>query len=352
LVRAPGVIGIVGGSYGSFATVQPQAGLSGVGGVYVELDPLFQHLIRSFSPGAYAVKYSAAAAAPDGSVAMGGTTSLLPTTAGLQIVNRNGIVVLVDPGPVNPNGPAISSGGVVSASSFGAFTSVSPGSWIEIYGSNLAGGTRSWAGSDFNGINAPVSLDGTSVMIGGKSAFIDYISPLQVNALVSSDTPLGAQQMTITTAQGVSAAYNITVNAVEPGLLAPPSFKVGGVQYAVAIFSDGAYALPTGAIAGLNSRPAKPGDVLVLYGVGFGSVTPSSPAGQIVQQQNALAQPFQMAVGGVTANVPYDGLAPSYTGLYQFNLTVPAIAANNAAPLTFKLNGVAGTQTMAIAVGN
>jgi N-acetylneuraminic acid mutarotase len=95
--------------------------------------------------------------------------------------------------------PAISAGGVVSASAFGGFASVSPGSWIEIYGSNLATNTRSWAGADFNGVNAPTSLDGTTVTIGGKSAFIDYISPGQINALVSSDTPTGAQQVVVTT---------------------------------------------------------------------------------------------------------------------------------------------------------
>ena len=55
--------------------------------------------------------------------------------------------------------PVISAGGVVSASSFGEFTSVAPGSWIEIYGSSLASGTRAWQTSDFSGVNAPTSLD-------------------------------------------------------------------------------------------------------------------------------------------------------------------------------------------------
>jgi uncharacterized protein (TIGR03437 family) len=73
--------------------------------------------------------------------------------------------------------PSINSGGIVSAGAFGAFTSIAPGSWIEIYGSNLAIDSRSWAGSDFNGVNAPTSLDGTKVTIEGQSAFIDYISP-------------------------------------------------------------------------------------------------------------------------------------------------------------------------------
>ncbi len=47
----------------------------------------------------------------------------------------------------------------------------------------------------------------------------------------------------------------------------------------------------------------------------------------------------------------YDGLAPSYTGLYQFNVTVPSLAAGNAA-LTFSVGGVAGTQTLYLPIGN
>ena len=194
--------------------------------------------------------------------------------------------------------PSVGAGGVVSASAFGEFTSVSPGSWIEIYGSNLAVDTRSWLASDFSGINAPTSLDGTSVTIGGQVAFIDFISAGQVNALVPSNVATGTQPMTVTVGGVTSAAYNITVNAVQPGLDAPPSFNIGGVQYVVALFADGTYVLPEGAIAGLNSRPAQPGDEIVLYGIygiGFGPVTPDIPAGELVQQANTLASAFEMS---------------------------------------------------------
>jgi uncharacterized protein (TIGR03437 family) len=56
-------------------------------------------------------------------------------------------------------------------------------------------------------------------------------------------------------------------------------------------------------------------------------------------------------VGGIPAKVDYDGLAYDYTGLYQINITVPEVAAGNQ-PVTFTVNGTAGTQTLAIAVGN
>jgi chitinase len=248
--------------------------------------------------------------------------------------------------------PVINPNGVVSASSFGEFSSVAPGSWIEIYGSNLAIDSRSWTTSDFSGENAPTSLDGTAVTIGGQAAFIDFISPVQVNALVPSNVATGIQPLTVTVGSVASAPYNVMVNAVQPGLDAPPSFDIGGIQYAVALFADGEYVLPQGAIAGLNSRPAQPGDEIVLYGVGFGPVTPGTPAGQIVQQSNTLASAFDAFIGGVPANAVYSGLAPGYTGLYQFNLKVPANPGSGDVPLTFTVGGTAGTQTLHLAVGN
>jgi uncharacterized protein (TIGR03437 family) len=142
----------------------------------------------------------------------------------------------------------------------------------------------------------------------------------------------------------------VTVNALEPGLLAPSSFNLNGTQYVVALFLDGSYVLPTGAIAGVSSRPAQPGDVIVLYGVGFGPVTPNIPAGQVVGQSNAIASGLQVSIGGQTATALYAGLALNYTGLYQFNLVVPNTTATGAVPFTFTLGGAPGPQTLNIAI--
>jgi uncharacterized protein (TIGR03437 family) len=287
---------------------------------------------------------------PEAGLVQGADGNLYGTTSGGTDCSCGGTVYRVALAPLKP---VINQSGVVSASAFGEFTSVSPGSWIEIYGSNLAVDSRSWLAADFSGINAPTSLDGTSVTIGGQAAFIDFISPGQVNALVPSNIPTGTQSMTVTVGSLTSPAYNITVNAVQPGFDAPPSFNIGGTQYVVALFADGTYVLPEGAIAGLSSRPAQPGDEIVLYGIGFGPVTPSIPAGQLVQQTNTLASSFGMSIGGVpVTNVPYSGLAPSYTGLYQFNIVLPANPGSGAVPLTFTVDGVAGTQPLYLAVSN
>jgi uncharacterized protein (TIGR03437 family) len=248
--------------------------------------------------------------------------------------------------------PVITPGGVVSASAFGAFSAVAPGSWIEIYGSNLAPDTRGWAGSDFNNGVGPTTLDGVSVSIGGAPAFVDYVSPGQIDALVPSNAPTGVQELTVTTANGTSDGFGITVNQNEPGLLAPASFTVGGKQYVGALLPDGTFALPANAISGVASRPAMVGEILTIYGVGFGPVTGGLTAGTLVTQLNSLTTPIQFLFGSTLATVTYYGLAPQFTGLYQFDVTVPSIGANAAEPISITLGGAKGSQTLYIAVQN
>jgi uncharacterized protein (TIGR03437 family) len=215
----------------------------------------------------------------------------------------------------------------------------------------LAATSRSWTTSDFNGVNAPQTLDHTGVTIGGEKAFVSYVSPAQVNVQVPSNVGAGAQAVIVTSATGSSAPVSVTVNVVQPGLLAPPSFKLGATQYAVAFFPDATtYVLPPASIAGLTSRRAKRGDIIVLYGIGFGSVTPNLPAGQLVQQNNTLAGSFHLFIGGTEAILAYDGLAPALVGVYQFNVTVPDVPPGDAVPVTFTLAGAAGTQKLAIAI--
>jgi uncharacterized protein (TIGR03437 family) len=245
--------------------------------------------------------------------------------------------------------PKIAAGGVLSDASFGGFSAVAPGSWIEIHGSNLASGSRDWTVADFHGAQAPTSLDGTSVTIGGQAAFIAYISPNQINAQVPSGVALGLQEIRVTTASGASDPQTVAVNQVQPGLLAPASLKVGDKQYTEAVFTDGiTFALPPGTMQG--GRPPRPGETIVLYGVGFGTVTPDPGAGNIVANDNGLIMPFQVFFAGKPAAVSYAGLAPGMIGLYQFNVVVPDTTPGDAVPLTFSVGLSTGQQVLYTAV--
>ena len=252
--------------------------------------------------------------------------------------------------PIGP--PLIKAGGMAGASQFGQFKSAAPSSWIEIYGSSLALDSRPWRSTDFQGATAPEMLDGTSVIIGGQPAYVSFISDAQLDVQVPSNIGTGPQRVVVTTSLGSSAPYVLSVSPLEPGLYAPSLTNVGGTQYVWALLPDGSLALPPGSVAGVTSRQAKPGETMVMYGIGFGPVSPAIPAGQIVQHATPLAEPFHVLFGGAPATVSFAGLASGFVGLYQFNVVVPNIGNSDAIPLTFTLANATGAQTLFTAVHN
>lgn len=242
---------------------------------------------------------------------------------------------------------------VITASQYGGFSSIAPGTWIEIYGTNLATtASQTWATADFNGPNAPTAIAGTTVTVDGKPAFIDFVSPHQVNVQVPSGIASGQQTIVLTTAGGPSAGTALTVNATEPGLLAPAAFTLAAGQYVVALFPNAStYVLPPGVTNSVPTSRAIPGDIITLYGIGFGTVNPNIDAGLIVQQSNSLSG-LQISIGGVQATLQFAGLVQGFLGLYQFNVVVPNVPASDATPLTFTLNGTPGTQKLILPIGN
>ncbi len=283
------------------------------------------------------------------------SNTLAPSASTGHIYTSN---ITLTPAAAPPaNTPSISPNGVVSASAFGGFKSAAPGSWIEIYGSNLGpSAPYTWQGSDFNGSSAPTSINGVKVTVGGQPAYVDFTSANQVNAQLPANLSAGPQPVVVTTASGSSSPYTLTVNALQPGLLAPSTFVVNGKQYVAALnASQTSFIMPPGAVAGITSAYAKPGDTIVIYGVGFGAVSPSSIqfAGQVVQNpSNQLSNPFSISFGGSPGTYTFDGLVAQAVGLYQFNVTIPQIANNDFVPVTFTLAGTAGTQTLYTAVHN
>jgi hypothetical protein len=63
--------------------------------------------------------------------------------------------------------PDVSIASVVSGAPFES--AISSGSWVTIYGTNLAGTTRQAGNDDFSGAKLPLSLDGVTVRIDGPA---------------------------------------------------------------------------------------------------------------------------------------------------------------------------------------
>ena len=70
-----------------------------------------------------------------------------------------------------------------------------------------------------------------------------------------------------------------------------------------------------------------------------------------MQGANQLKSVVQVMFGSTAAAVQYAGLAPNQVGLYQFNVVVPNVDANDAAPINVTLGGLALQQTLVTAVG-
>jgi uncharacterized protein (TIGR03437 family) len=275
-----------------------------------------------------------------------GAVTISATVAGSTLPAAQFTLTALDPScTIGP--PTVTS--VRSLSDFGGFTNFGSGSWLELKGTNLAINARLWAGGDFQGAAAPTKLDGTSVSIDGNAGFVEYISSGQVNVQAPADATTGPVQITVSNCAGTSAPITVPKTSIAPGMLAPASFNVGGRQYLVALFQDGAtFVGKTGLIAGAPFRPAKPGDQITAYGIGFGGVTPAIAPGTVVSQSNAIPG-LTISFGQTPASLGYAGLAPSQVGLYQFNITVPNLPDGDYL-INVSVNGTPVQQTLYLTV--
>ena len=229
-----------------------------------------------------------------------------------------------------PSPPVTTS--VVSGASFQP--GVVANSWVTIQGSGLAPKTDDWSNAIVNGA-LPTSLDGVSVTMGGKPAYIYYISPGQINVL-APDLPPGPVTVTVTTAAGTSAAFATTASAYGPAFFAWPS------NQAVATRTDYSFAVKPGTFAGATTVAAKPGDVIILWATGFGPTNPVAPPGVATPGSGtySTASTPTIKVNNIAAIVYGAALAPGSAGLYQIAIQVPSNLADGDWPIQASIGGI------------
>jgi uncharacterized protein (TIGR03437 family) len=252
---------------------------------------------------------------------------LQPT--GDHIYNTSFTLTPASSGPA----PSIDAGGVVSGASFQP--GIVAGSWLTIKGSNLSPvASDTWDKSIVNG-NLPDKLDGVSVTVGGKLAFVYFVSPGQIN-VQAPDVGTGPVPVTVSTPTGTSVA--VTANVVAQ---APAFFLWPGSQVVATRNSDGGLAVKDGTLAGATTVAAKPGDVLILWATGFGSTTPPVAAGiQVPGDKVYNTSPVSIKIGTADAQVFGAALSPGFAGLYQVAIQVPAALADGDYPIKATVAGV------------
>jgi uncharacterized protein (TIGR03437 family) len=206
--------------------------------------------------------------------------------------------------------------GIVNAAT-GA-PNITSGGWATIYGSGFiwssSGFTRPWLPADFVNGNLPLQLNDISVRFNGVPTYVAYISPNQINVLIPDDPAIG---MVAVQEQGQLDQSNIILAnkvALSPGLFPLTS------RYPAAVHLDGTYCGAANVLAGVTTAPARPGEVIELFGTGFGPNNPKIDFGKLFFTPSPTAQIVTATVGAVAANVASYLVSP---GLYQFNLTVP-----------------------------
>jgi uncharacterized protein (TIGR03437 family) len=155
----------------------------------------------------------------------------------------------------------------------------------------------------------------------------------------------------VTVTSGGASATS-TVNLAQFG----PSFSLLDGTHVAAIilrsdgsgtYGEGSYDIvgPTGTSLGYKTVAAKAGDVVELFGVGFGPTNPAVPAGQPYSGAAATTNPVQLHINGTSVTPFFSGI--SGAGLYQINLTVPPGLGTGDKPL---LATVGSVQTQSFAV--
>jgi uncharacterized protein (TIGR03437 family) len=240
--------------------------------------------------------------------------------------------------------PAIASGGVVNAASFQP--GVSAGSWVTIQGSDLAGNTRGWNAGDFVSGALPTQLDGVSVKIDGKPAYVAYISPAQINVQAPADSALGPVPVEVTYNGSTSPAGTAQLQAVSPG------FFLWSGKYAVATRSDFSRVAPAGLFDGVTTVPAKPGETIILWGTGFGATNPTVPPGVLPpsNQVSNASNTVTVTVGNIAATVVGAALAPGNPGLYQIAVQIPDSAPDGDLTVVAQVSGVQSSSNVLLSV--
>jgi uncharacterized protein (TIGR03437 family) len=213
---------------------------------------------------------------------------------------------------LNGNGaPVLSQGGVVNAASY--TNSIARGAFITIFGTELAAQTVTAAAP----YPTTQGLGGSAVNItpvGGSpiAAYVYYVSPLQINAILPSKVPEGQADVTVTTAAGTSAPARITVVHSQFGI-----FTVNQAGTGPAIVQNFVSATNT-PLNGL-SYALHDGGTGILWGTGVGPINGDDDNNP---QPGNFASSVQLFVGGKPATVLYAGRS-GYPGEDQINFTLP-----------------------------
>jgi uncharacterized protein (TIGR03437 family) len=202
---------------------------------------------------------------------------------------------------------------------------IAPGEFITIFGTGLP--LRSSVVPPF-----PTNLNGVQLLINNKAVPLYLITEFQVFAVVPFSITGSVATIVLDNNGTRSNTITVPVAATAPGIatVLQSGIGLGAIQHA-----DGT---PVSA-----SKPAARGETIVIYATGLGQVTPSvadgfpAPGSPLARTNSVLTVYFNGTCANApncdASNIGYQGLTPTYAGLYQINVTIPLNTLTGLAPL-------------------
>ncbi len=244
-----------------------------------------------------------------------GQTSVTATGSGTIITGATGIPVITE---------------VTTA--FGN-AEIAPNTWTVIKGTNLVPANTPAAGVDwsqapeFASGKMPTRLQNISVTVNGVPAYVYFYCSAatdpscatdQINILTPLDTIEENFPAGVVVTNGSVSSNPFIVNEVA---FAEPSFLLFSAKgHVVGVHLDGSLLGPTSLYPGL-STPAKVGETVLLFAIGFGIPKGGATQGSATQS-GAVQSTVNCSIGGKPPQtVPANIISP---GLTQINLTIPA----------------------------
>ena len=204
--------------------------------------------------------------------------------------------------------PYIAPGGIMNSAAQTESKAVAPGSVVAIYGINLASDNFTSPAA-----RLATTLDNVTVRAGGQAVPLFFVSPGQINIQLPSNLATGDHFLTVHVEGKPDATAEFAVSRNAPGLFGTVA---NAETFAVAAHHDGS------AIS--VSSPARRGEIVSIFGTGFGPYNPEPPDGATVSAATKypLADAAKIVLGQQQIEPVWAGAAAGKVGVGVVELKV------------------------------